>query len=219
MQQAERNYLAGIWRRSLQMLGLDGDSAEARKDFDTLLQRYSHSERHYHSLAHLAFMFRFLDSFKDRIERPSELALAVFFHDIIYDSRAKDNEEQSAEVAQQMLSGLGVRERVTQRIVQLILSTKQHRILMEGLDNALLLDADLSILASEEVAYRAYAAAIRREYGWVPEAKYRKGRAAVLDHFLSRERIFLLEKNHHALDSQARKNLLWERLELTDALG
>jgi predicted metal-dependent HD superfamily phosphohydrolase len=38
--------------------------------------------------------------------------------------------------------------------------------------------------------YDAYAEAIRREYDWVPEEAYRTGRAAVLERFLTRPRLY-----------------------------
>ncbi|MGZ7283798.1 HD domain-containing protein, partial [Streptococcus pyogenes] len=57
-------------------------------------------------------------------------------------------------------------------------------------DTQVLLDADLAILGASEERYKRYAADIRKEYAWVPEADYRKGRAAVLERFLAAPRLY-----------------------------
>jgi predicted metal-dependent HD superfamily phosphohydrolase len=57
-------------------------------------------------------------------------------------------------------------------------------------DTQALLDADLAILGASEERYRRYAADIRKEYAFVPEAAYREGRAAVLERFLARPRLY-----------------------------
>jgi hypothetical protein len=77
----------------------------------------------------------------------------------------------------------------------------------DDVDAKVLLDADLSILGADESEYQAYAENIRREYAWVPESDYRKGRRQVLERFLSRPRIFhFLSK----LEGPARQNLAEE---------
>ncbi len=52
------------------------------------------------------------------------------------------------------------------------------------LNGETLCDADLAVLASDPAAYAAYAAAVREEYGFVPDDAFREGRAAVLRHLL-----------------------------------
>jgi predicted metal-dependent HD superfamily phosphohydrolase len=70
-----------------------------------------------------------------------------------------------------------------------------------------LLDADLAILGASEIDYQAYAVSIRREYAWVPEPEYRKGRRQVLERFLTRPRIFHFLSH---LEEPARRNLVAE---------
>ena len=68
---------------------------------------------------------------------------------------------------------------------------------------AVLLDADLAILGADPAAYRAYATGVRVEYAHVPDDAWRTGRAAVLDHFLARDRLFLTDTMHAELDQRA----------------
>jgi predicted metal-dependent HD superfamily phosphohydrolase len=85
----------------------------------------------------------------------------------------------------------------------LILKTKTH-VAGDDADAQVLLDADLAILGASEAEYQAYAENIRREYAWVPEADYRKGRRQVLHNFLTRPRIYHFLSH---LEQPARRNL------------
>ena len=58
--------------------------------------------------------------------------------------------------------------------------------------------------------YAAYAAAIRAEYAWVEEARYRSGRAAVLRSFLDRPAVYRTPALHAAWETTARINLAAE---------
>ncbi len=105
---------------------------------------------------------------------------------------AADNEEQSAELFSTWVAeeGHAVNAESHARVRQLILLTKTHRTPEHAVDwhgsgDALsdahvVLDADMSILASSREVYDAYAAAIRREYAHVPADAFCRGRAAVL---------------------------------------
>ena len=64
--------------------------------------------------------------------------------------------------------------------------------------------------------YRRYAADIRKEYDWVPDAEYRTGRAAVLEHFLARPRLFWTDAMHEECDDRARENLRDELEQLSE---
>src|SRR5579883_1921950 len=72
--------------------------AEAYPAFDVLVAAYTAPERHYHNL----------DRLSNIVEDPAALYLAVWFHDAVYDSRAKDNEKRSGELAVDLLGPIGV---------------------------------------------------------------------------------------------------------------
>ena len=74
-------------------------------------------------------------------------------------------------------------------------------------DTAALLDADLAILGASAERYTRYAADVRREYAWVPDAEYRKGRAAVLEMFLARPRLYWHDVMYQEGEERARQNM------------
>lgn len=119
--------------------------------------------------------------------------LAFWYHDICYDTRAKDNEERSAELARIRLLALGLDHGYVNQVVALILATK-HEHEPRTREARVLLDVDLSILGAPPEEYDAYEANIRREYVWVPEEAFRAGRAAILKRFLNRQWVFYTQE-------------------------
>jgi predicted metal-dependent HD superfamily phosphohydrolase len=166
-----------------------------------LARRYSEPHRHYHTLDHIAALWDLLP------EADSALSLAVYFHDAVYDTRAADNEERSAALAGAMLQPLYIPADVRAETRRLILLTKRHEATADDADGRRLLDADLAILGAPPDAYDRYAAAIRREFAWVTEDDYRRGRRNVLENFLRRERPYFTEEMRERREAQARENL------------
>ncbi|TIU46557.1 MAG: hypothetical protein E5W19_25905, partial [Mesorhizobium sp.] len=66
---------------------------------------YHAAGRHYHNLAHIEAMLTLAGDYRTLLDDPEAVEAAIWFHDAIYDSRAKDNEAQSAALAEQKLAG------------------------------------------------------------------------------------------------------------------
>lgn len=183
--------------------------------YKRLVTLYSQEGRHYHTLTHIQSMLSFLEKRKDRITNFKALFLATWYHDAVYDSRSKTNEQDSAEMMKQDLAMLGVEDKeLIQAISQLILATEKHHPVAGNTDCGIFLDSDLSILARSEYAYAVYSSNIRKEYSWVPEDEYKKGRKNVLENFLQRDKIYFSENMEQA-EMLARKNLKEEIAQLS----
>jgi predicted metal-dependent HD superfamily phosphohydrolase len=130
------------------------------------------------------------------------LEVAIWFHDLIYDPRAPDNEARSAEEAARFLGDCPL----IPKIHRLILATRHQGEASPG-DEELIADIDLSILGSEFPVYQNYASAIRSEYSLVIEPDYIAGRTKVLSAFLERPHIFSTSYFRTTLESIARRNL------------
>jgi predicted metal-dependent HD superfamily phosphohydrolase len=192
--------------------GYGASPADAYPVFDQLVVAYSAPERHYHNLEHLAEMFRVADRLSAHADDPAAVRLAIWFHDAVYDPRAKDNERRSGELAAEQLGRLGVPAATVERVVRLV-NVTAHLASADppaDRDAAVLLDADLAILGAAEERYRRYAADVRKEYAFVPEADYRAGRSAVLRQFLARPRIFVHPVTFEEGEARARANLTAE---------
>src|SRR5262245_59080574 len=69
--------------------------------FDIVVERYSESHRHSHTIRHIEECLNEFDAVRHLATQPVAVELAIWFHDAIYDTHASDNEEQSALLAEQ----------------------------------------------------------------------------------------------------------------------
>lgn len=195
-------FQAGRLQQLLQRLGGQG-SSEAL--FGQLFAAYSQPHRAYHTVAHIEDCLLHLDRVRQLCDRVDEIEIALWFHDGIYDPRARDNEEQSADWAGRCLQKLGINSAATERVVTMILATR-HQQIPPTCDCRMLLDIDLSILGRTPEEFAVYEDQIRQEYAWVPEDQYRLGRAAILTQFLNRPTIYYTQY-FQSLEGPARDNL------------
>jgi predicted metal-dependent HD superfamily phosphohydrolase len=202
----EENYLRDSFKNVCMKLRISETAQEAL--YHQLYFEYSGWNRHYHNLSHIYNLLRLADEFKNDINENELFQLSVWFHDFIYDINKKDNEEQSAEWANKLLSPFLKNEQI-KYIETLILSTKKHvPIDKSNLDNLLFLDLDLSILASDSASYNLYAEAVRDEYkSLFSFLVYNAGRTNVLNNFLKREKIYFSEFFQKNYESKARDNI------------
>ena len=173
---------------------------------DALMTAYTAPGRHYHNLAHIEDCLGALSSINGLSAADHDLLVqAIWWHDAVYDATKSDNEERSAELAEQAVSA-DIREEVG-RLIRL---TKSHQVAPGDRLGAILISIDLSILGAEPERYDAYAASIRKEFSHVPEAAYRSGRSEVLKRFISRPVIFPDPGFAARYDQRARENLARE---------
>jgi len=196
------------WRETAGTAGMSKDAAGAA--WHDLARRYTEPSRAYHTLTHIAAMLAVVSEFVDAASDPLALRLAVWFHDVIYDARRRNNEAESARYARGVLEAAALSASSLASVERLILATKSHEAAPDDGDAALLLDADLAILGAAPADYNRYAQAIRKEYAWVREDRYREGRRKVLNSFLERPRLYHTPALFARLEQAARANLTRE---------
>lgn len=174
---------------------------------------YSGKKRHYHTLAHLDNLLIQLSEIKTQITDWDTVLFSVFYHDVIYNASAKDNEEKSAALAEKRLTSVSFPADKIKNCVAQILATKAHT-QSDDNDVNLFTDADLSILGQNRDAYVDYYKQVRKEYSIYPDFLYNPGRKKVLQHFLNMERIFKTDFFFHKFETSARENLAYELQQL-----
>lgn len=190
------------WLATWQLLGAQPPAGE----LGALLAAWSEPQRHYHDLRHLAECLARWAALRGQAEHPGEVALAIWYHDAVYDPQAQDNERRSADWALRVLRAAGGSEAAAQRVDALIMATC-HDAPARTADERLLIDIDLAVLGAPTERFDTYDRDVRLEYAWVPEALYRQKRREVLLQFLQRERLYQTPPAHEALEAQARINL------------
>jgi len=174
--------------------------------YERLVAMYAESHRHYHNLHHIADCLAEFDRARELAREPLAVEMAIWFHDAVYDTRAADNEERSAQLAQAWLGEACAESALMDAVGSLILATKKHDASLH-VDAALLVDVDLSILGQPPARFWEYEAQIREEYSWVPQDVFSVKRAEILDGFLARRRIYHTDDFSQRLEIQARLNL------------
>jgi len=178
--------------------------------FSKLIQHYTESNRHYHNINHIQKMLDFSSELSSEIKDKEVIQLAIFYHDIIYNSLSKTNEIDSAALAVLELSKTNFPAEKIKLVEQFIISTQKHFPLIEDTDLYYFLDFDLAILGTERSVYESYVEKIRKEYKWIPGFMYKKARKEVLQHFLEREHIYFTEIFRNNYEANARENLKFE---------
>lgn len=180
-----------------------------------LVARYSEPARKYHTLQHLDACLAHLTTLRPLAQHPDEIALALWFHDAVYEIGGSSNEAQSAQWARAALQAAGAPPAVVQRVSDLVMVTC-HAVAPRTRDEEVLLDVDLSILGARPAVFDAYEAQIRAEYAQVPPELFRPRRRRILGEFLARERIYHTDAFHERLEAQARANLARSIRQLAD---
>ena len=136
------------------------------------------------------------------------MALAIFFHDVVYDATAADNEARSAALFRTFCADFGLDNvTVVEPVVAWIERTAHH---MDGPaqdDLAWFLDFDLAVLGATRARYARYAEAVRLEYHHIDWSAFKNGRAAVLRKFLDSEHLFFTPAMRDARETTARANI------------
>ena len=196
----------------------------ANETFQNILSYYNESHRAHHVLEHIVNMLDEFDAMEEdrywmsQYERAPEgisgnahfqypMELAIWFHDAVYNPRAKDNEELSAVLLADSLKKLGIFDSVAfEHSKSVILDTK-HTTKPRSDEGSIVVSIDLAILGKSEEEFDRYETNIRKEYEWVPWMDYCKGRSAIIQSFLDRSSIYFTDFFRHTYEASARKNL------------
>lgn len=207
--------LQAYWTRSCPAL----PAAVSAPLFERVLTGWSEPQRAYHTPQHLLEALDLLDAWHGAQDWPQAVALALFFHDLVYDPRRSDNEELSAQLAQQMLAQMQAAPEEVQAITALIDVTR-HAATPRTEDEKLIVDIDLAILGAAPQRYAQYQAQVRQEYAHVPEPLFLRGRLAVLEAFLrAGADLYHTPRGRSAFAAAAARNLTAEVAQLRAAIA
>lgn len=188
-------------------------AVEATALWKNLRMRYAQPWRHYHAFDHPLSMIAILETAEaagEPLSDPTACVGFALYHNAVWDPRAPRgaNEERSAALCTREFAAHAP-ERSVRAAVAATLATATHAAPDPRAcpDGELLIDVDLAILGSAPHAYAAYAAGVRKEYGWVGDEAYGKARVRVLRSFLERPRIYRREWARNAWETLARDNV------------
>lgn len=201
-----------LWQR------LGADNAP---DANAVTQAWRTKGRYYHDETHLQHVIDMLDWSRTALEKTGEVThlspgekqnlfdtveLALWYHDIIYDPTAKDNEAQSRDMFLAHAAAAGLPESIQHKVAALIDLTAAHTSASSLMEN-LMVDCDLAVLGADKDTFQKYDDNIRKEYAFVPADIYAQHRAAVMQHFLDSKPVFKTKAFQNAFNASAERNL------------
>lgn len=214
-----RQFLVAEWDQLASRVGLDAaHTPQWGRLGAELIARWNETHRSYHDERHLEDVLLALDHLAIKGERVNaETLLAAWFHDAVYRGEPGEDERASSHLAVMTLAEFGLHPALVQQVGELIVATTPAFALPEQPPRSLvhLLDADLSIFASNETRYSEYMTAVRDEYAHVPLEEFRTGRAGILNTYLELPTIYRSEHGRDLWEARARFNLEQEIILLT----
>lgn len=218
----QRAWLTAQWNTLCSSLRIPADQASST--LTLLFQRYSEPHRAYHTLDHVESLLRLVSLHRSSLVRPDEVCLAVWFHDLVYETPSSasaagagpglservsgSNERESDDAFRAFATSCNLDAGLIDRVSAMILATIRHALPDDADSDAqFFLDFDLSILGSNDATYARYTAAIRSEYIHYPYDVYLRGRHGVLAGFLQRRNLFFTPQMRTLREAKARYNI------------
>jgi pantetheine-phosphate adenylyltransferase len=209
-QKDKENFLKS-WKGFCERLGA---TKNVEQVFESLIRSYSEPQRKYHTLSHIKTCLSELDLVKDIAQDPDAIEMAIWFHDAIYRFKQKesdiiDNEEESAELAEKVLTeDLGLDPEFATKVRGLVLATK-HDQFVEDFDQRLMADIDLAGFGRSRRIFKINNDLVRQEYSSVPTELFLEKRIEALVFFLppKRKSVFQTEFFGERYEQKARENL------------
>jgi predicted metal-dependent HD superfamily phosphohydrolase len=180
-----------------------------------LVASWSEPHRRYHSVEHLRGILDHVEELAEFADDADAVRLAAWYHDAVYHG-LPDDEERSARRAEQDLSRLEIEPQLVDEVARLVRLTITHDPAPGDHNGEVLSDADLAALAVSRENYERNTAAIRAEYGHVPDEVFRRGRVQVLVALLGGPGVFRTAYARRQWEAPAQGNLRAELATLTD---
>lgn len=170
-----------------------------------LERRYRQPHRFYHTLSHLNQCLFELDAAGVRVAEAPATEMAIWFHDIIYNYGASDNETRSADyfrgVARESMAA-----DFCSRVCEFIVAT-QHTEAAQSEAVAFTVDIDLSGFGLPWQAYLADSDALRKEADGVSDKRYYQSKLRFLEELQRRPVLFQTEYFRDRLEAAAQANI------------
>lgn len=198
----DKRRFTSLWNRCQ-----TGDNAGASADdvYEEVHGYYSASGRHYHTPEHIDHCLRQFDLACAEMEDADAVEIAIWFHDLIFDVRANDNELQSARRFA-ALANDSMDAGFKARVHDLIMTTAPPR-LPRTTDQKFMLDIDLSSFGLPWQDMLRDSIAVRQESPQLTDAEFFPGQRAFLESLVSREHFYFTEFFRSRIEDGARSNI------------
>jgi predicted metal-dependent HD superfamily phosphohydrolase len=176
---------------------------------------YGESRRHYHTMEHIEELLNLSSKFSSYLINEVNVEFSIWFHDVIYDPKSSENEEQSADLWRKFATEANLTEDQQNLVFKYILLTKTHKVdpLEQDRDLMFFLDMDMCILGREEERFDLYTRQIRKEYCHVEDSVFFLRRPDFLEKLVGGG-VYLTKEFQEIYEEKAKQNVAREIMAL-----
>lgn len=184
-----------------------GDRARVGADdvYKEVKNYYSMPGRYYHTPKHIEHCLTQFDLASDQLENADAVEIAIWFHDLVFEANADDNELQSAcrfvELANDSMDA-----EFKTTVYDLVMATAPPRI-PKTTDQQFMLDIDLSSFGLPWEDMLRDSIAVRQESPQLSDAEFFPGQRAFLESLVKREHFYFTEFFRSRIEETARSNI------------
>lgn len=196
---------------AMSLIGID-DQQEKERIFDALHEAMNGTDRFYHNFDHAWQVFSEVWPLAQQLMKAEDtrlqgqaLVLSSLCHDLVVVSGAKDNEEKSCQMMDELFPM--VDSKVRKEAKRQIMLTKIHKTSFSDQIGWALVCADVSILGTSRDVYEDYVARVRKEYAFLTDEEWRDGRSAFLKTLLARKKESQWSDDYLCVNAQAWLNI------------
>jgi predicted metal-dependent HD superfamily phosphohydrolase len=190
-----------LWNRC----ALNPKTCDPAAVFELVYDHYAESHRYYHTPEHIRHCLRQFDAVSGALEDPDAIEMSLWFHDVIYDPRARDNERKSAELfVERARNCFDVA--FCEKVFRLILVTT-HKSLPVALDEQYMVDIDLSSFGQPWIDFKRDSDAVRKEYSHMSDKAFFDGQVRFLQSLLDRPNFYATGYFRDNFEHSARRNI------------
>jgi len=191
---------SALWRRC----HIGPDALDPGPLYADLVARYGEPHRRYHTLGHIDDCLERFDRVRALLPDPDAVELALWFHDVIFDGDARDNERRSARYY--LDHATGATPRFQRHVCSMILAST-HSGLSSGADLGYMLDIDLAGFGHPWPSFRQTTDVVRAEYPHLSDAEFAASMSGFFAVLMSRPSIFRTDAFRSACETTARANI------------
>ena len=196
-----RERFISLWGRCV----LPGAHTDGGAVYEEIARRYAEPHRRYHTGSHIEFCLRQFDRASGHMDNADAVELALWFHDLIYDTDAADNELKSAQ--RFLETGEDQLDSDLCRVVYDLILVTIHSTLPARPDEKYVVDIDLSSFGLPWPEFKRDSVSVREEFAHVPDAEFFPKQIRFLNALLARPSFYFTAFFRERQEKTAQENI------------
>jgi predicted metal-dependent HD superfamily phosphohydrolase len=200
LRRANAARFTAVWERNHTGTG----AQPGARVFAELAAHYGEAERTYHTLDHVDDCLARLDTVAPLVGNFDAIEIAIWFHDVLCDAGARDNEIRSARWYLERSAGTTPRFRIA--VCRMILASR-HIAPAVRLDARFMVDIDLAGFGHPWMEFRRTTDLVRGEFPHKTDEEFARGLAPFMRSLVARPSLYGTDFFRDRCEATARRNV------------